>query len=215
MEKFRQFCIDEGVPKTFSSLTLRSDGGGEYDNKASDEFCFAQGIKREVTAPYSSHENRVAERRWQTVGDMARCLFKQANLPNSFWVRAVEVALYLTNRCLSCSLPSNKPPFEFFYGRKPALSNLKVLSCSEFRFLEVGVRKLDSKAVQEIIVVYGRSHDSYYLHNPISGKISHSRNVSYNEKNISWLWKQFFRRLWVSSRTQEFFRCWRRASHVF
>ena len=45
-EKFRQFCIDEGVPKTFSSLTLRSDGGGEYDNKAFDEFCFAQGIKR-------------------------------------------------------------------------------------------------------------------------------------------------------------------------
>ena len=36
--KFRQFCIDEGVPKTFSSLTLRSDGGGEFDNKAFHEF---------------------------------------------------------------------------------------------------------------------------------------------------------------------------------
>ena len=44
LEKFRQFCIDEGAPKTFSSLTLRSGGGGEYDNKAF-EFCFAQGIK--------------------------------------------------------------------------------------------------------------------------------------------------------------------------
>ena len=51
LEKFHQFCIDEGVPKTFSSLTLRSDNGGEYDNKAFDEFCFAQGIKREMTAP--------------------------------------------------------------------------------------------------------------------------------------------------------------------
>ena len=28
-EKLRQFCIEEGVPKTFSSLTFRSDGGGE------------------------------------------------------------------------------------------------------------------------------------------------------------------------------------------
>ena len=74
LDKFRQFCIDEGVPKTFSSLTLRSDGGGEYDNKAFDEFCFAQGIKREMTAPYSPHQNGVAERCWQTVGDMARCL---------------------------------------------------------------------------------------------------------------------------------------------
>ena len=126
LEKFRQFCIDEGVPNRFSSVTLRSDGGGEYDSKAFDEFCFAQGIKRDMTAPYSPHQNGVAERRWQTVGNMARCLLKQANLPNSFWVRAVDVAFYLTNRCLSGSLPPNKTPFELFYGRKPDLSNLKV-----------------------------------------------------------------------------------------
>ena len=44
LEKTHQFCIDEGVPETFSSLTLRSDGGGEYDNKAFDEFCFAQAL---------------------------------------------------------------------------------------------------------------------------------------------------------------------------
>ena len=76
LEKFRQFCIHEGVPKPFSSLTLRSDGGGEYDNKAFDEFCFAQGIKRELTAPYSPHQNGVAARRWQTVGNMGRCLLE-------------------------------------------------------------------------------------------------------------------------------------------
>ena len=99
LEKFRQFCIDKGVSKTFSSLTLRSDGGAECDNKAFDEFCFAQGIKREMIAACSPHQNDVAERRWQTVGDMARCLLKQANLPNTFWVRAVDVAFYLTNRC--------------------------------------------------------------------------------------------------------------------
>ena len=63
LEKFRQFCIDEVVPKTFSSLTLRSDDGGEYDGKAFDEFCFAQGIKHEMTAPFFPHENGVAERR--------------------------------------------------------------------------------------------------------------------------------------------------------
>ena len=152
LQKVRQFCIDEGVPKTFSSLTLRSDGGGEYDNKAFDKFCFAQGIKREMTAPYFPHQNGVAEHRWQTVGNMARCLLKQANLPNSFWVRAVDVAFYQTNRCLSGSLPPNNTPFELFYGRKPDLSNLKVFGCSAFRFLEVGVKKLDSKAVKEIFV---------------------------------------------------------------
>ena len=174
LEKFRQFCINEGVPKTFSSLTLRwSDGAGDYDNKDFDEFCFAQCIKREMTAPYSPHQNGVAECRWQTVGNMARRLLKKANLPNSFWVRAVDVPFYLTNRCLSCSLPPNKTAFELFYGRKPDLSNWKIFGCSTFRFVEVGVKKLDSIAVKEIFVGYGRTHDSYYLYNPVTGKISH------------------------------------------
>ena len=61
-----------------------------------------------MTAPYSTHQKGVAERRWQTVGSMARCLLEQASLPNSFWVKAVDVAFYLTNRCLSSSLPPNK-----------------------------------------------------------------------------------------------------------
>ena len=67
MDKFRQLCIDEGVPKTFAAKTLRSDGGKEYDNKTFDEFGFCQGIKREMTSPYTPHPNGVAERRWQTV----------------------------------------------------------------------------------------------------------------------------------------------------
>ena len=82
-----------------------------------------------MTALYSSHQNGVAERHWQTVGDTARCILKQASLPNSFLVRAVDVAFYLTNRCLSCSFPPNKTPSDLFYGRKPDLSNLKVFGC--------------------------------------------------------------------------------------
>ena len=115
---------------------------------------------------------------------MVRCLLKQANLPNSFWVRAIDVPFYLTNRCVSRSLSPNKTPFEFLYGRKPDLSNLKVSGCSAFRFFEVGVKKLDSEAVKEIFVGYGRTHDSYYLYNPVTGKISHSRKVSFNEKEF-------------------------------
>ena len=61
---------------------------------------------------------------------------------------------------------------------------MKVFGCSAFQFLEVGVKKLDSKAVKEIFVGYGRTHDSYYLYNPVTGKISHSRNVSFNEKEF-------------------------------
>ena len=46
------------------------------------------------------------------------------------------------------------------------------------------MNKLDSKVVEEIIVGNGRTHDSYYLYNPVTGKISHSRIVSFNEKEF-------------------------------
>ena len=46
------------------------------------------------------------------------------------------------------------------------------------------MKKLDSKAVKELFVGYGRTHDSYYLYNPVTGKISHWRNVSFNEKEF-------------------------------
>ena len=91
------------------------------------------------------------------------------------------MSFFLTTRCLSGSLPPNKTPFELFYGRNLDLSNLKVFGCSAFQFLEIGVKKLDSK---EIFVGYGRTHDSYFLHNPVTGKITHSRNVSFNEKEF-------------------------------
>ena len=91
---------------------------------------------------------------------------------------------YLTNRCLSCSLPPNKTTFELFYGQKPDLSNLKIFDCSAFRIFEVGVKKLNSKAVKGIFVGYGRTHDSYYLYNPVPGKTSPSRNVSFYEQEF-------------------------------
>ena len=63
LEYFGQFCIYEGVPKRNSFLTLRSDDRGEYHNKASDEICFAQGTKKEMTAFSSPHRIGAAERR--------------------------------------------------------------------------------------------------------------------------------------------------------
>ena len=107
-----------------------------YRRRRTEDF-FVNDNEREMTYPYSPHQNGVVERRWQTVGNMAQCLLKQANLPNSFWVRAVDVAFYLTNCCLSSSLPSKKTSFELFYGRKPDLYNVKVFGCSAFDLLKL------------------------------------------------------------------------------
>jgi hypothetical protein len=64
-----------------------------------------KGIKRFITAPYSPQQNRVVERRNQTVVAMARSFLKSKNMPNMFWGEAVTTAVYLLNRAPTKILP--------------------------------------------------------------------------------------------------------------
>ena len=80
-------------------------------------------------------------------------------------------------------MPFNKTPFELFFGRKPDLSSLKVFGCSACRFVEVGVKTLDSKAIKEIFVGYDE-HTTHSSYNQETGKMHLSKNVSFNEKDI-------------------------------
>lgn len=77
---------------------LRTDGGGEYTSNAFDEFCVGQGIKHEITFPYTPQHNDVAERKNSTIMDMARSMVKVKGMPNSFWAEAVSCAVYVLNR---------------------------------------------------------------------------------------------------------------------
>ena len=158
LEKFQLFCKNRGLPKC-----LRSDNGKEYSNYEFVKFCTTKNIKHEFSTPYCPNQNGVAERRWRTCVEMSRCLLRNANLPKSLWVRALDVAFYLSNRCLVSSLPNGKTPFDFFHGSKPDLSNLKVFGCVAFRKVETHSKKFDDRSKQELFIGYSNIPKSYYL----------------------------------------------------
>ena len=115
---------------------IRSDNGKEYITKSFRSVCKSNRIKREHTAPYSPHQNDVSERCWPTTVEIARCILKTAKLGNENWVRALQTAFYISNRCLTASLPNGKTPFKVFFGEKLDLSNLKVFSFTAFNDIE-------------------------------------------------------------------------------
>jgi transposase InsO family protein len=86
---------------------LQSDNGGEYTGKEFDDYLKKRGITRRLTAPYNPEQNGTAERKNRTLLDMARCLLKEFNLPNSFWAEAVNTANHLRNRLPTKSLESD------------------------------------------------------------------------------------------------------------
>ena len=160
---------------------IRSDNGKEYISKSFRSFCISNRIKREHTAPYSPHQNGVSERRWRTTVGMTRCMLKTAKLGNEFWVRALHTAFYISNRCLTVSLPKGRTRLEMCFGKKPDLSNLKVFGCTAFKHIETHQDKLFDKATKEVFVGYSEDSEAYILYNPFSKKTSFSRNVSFDE----------------------------------
>ena len=126
----------------------------------------------------------MSERRWRTTVEMARCMPKRAKLGNEFWVRALHTAFYISDRCLTVSLPKGKTPFEMFFGEKPYRSNLKVFECTAFKQIETHQDKLSDKATKEVFVGYSEDSEAYILYNPYSKKTSFSRNVSVDETSF-------------------------------
>ena len=61
LDKCRVFCAQMGTP-----IAILSDNGKEYISMSFRSFCIFHRIKREHTAPCSSHQNGVSARRWRT-----------------------------------------------------------------------------------------------------------------------------------------------------
>ncbi|GKF16696.1 cysteine-rich receptor-like protein kinase 25-like protein [Tanacetum coccineum] len=102
---------------------LRSDRGGEFTSNSFNEFCEAQGIKRQLTAAYTPQQNRVAEWRNRTLMNMVRCLLAEKSMPKYFLAEATKWACHVLNRCMSRSL-DEKVPEEFWTGSKPSVEHL-------------------------------------------------------------------------------------------
>src|SRR6185503_5420415 len=84
------------------AISLRSDNGTEYINKAVGALLSSLGITHERSPPYVKQANGMAERENRTLCDTARSLLFNADLTKKerdlLWAEAVATAAYLRNR---------------------------------------------------------------------------------------------------------------------
>lgn len=74
---------------------VRSDGGGEFDNRELRAFYKSEGIQPQFTTPYSPQQNGVAERKNRSLIEMATCMLVDAGLEKRYWGEAMLTATYL------------------------------------------------------------------------------------------------------------------------
>ena len=99
-EAFQHFKIVKNLAESESGEKLkcfRTDRGGEFNYVEFENFCDENGIKRQLTAPYSPQQNGVVERKNRTIMSCVRSMVKEKNLPLELWAEAVNTCVYVLN----------------------------------------------------------------------------------------------------------------------
>jgi len=82
----------------FKIKTLRTDGGGEYTSNHFKSFCLDNGIRHQLSCPYTLQQNGVAERKHKKTVESGLSMLHQFKLPSSYWCYAFNTITYLVNR---------------------------------------------------------------------------------------------------------------------
>jgi hypothetical protein len=162
-EKFKQYkaLVENEIGHKIK--VLRSNNGGEFVCKKFDAFLAECGIQRQTSEPYSPQQNAVAERANRTIMECARSMILAQRLELEFWGEAVNMAVYIKNRCPTKALDS-KTPQEAWSGRKPDVSHLRVFGCKAFAHVPDEKRtKLESKSMPCVFFGYYEGTKAYCL----------------------------------------------------
>lgn len=64
---------------------FRTDRGGEYLSQEFISFCESHGLRRQLTAAYTPHQNGVSEGKNRTIMNVVRSLLRKSHIPRVFW----------------------------------------------------------------------------------------------------------------------------------
>jgi len=161
---------------------LRSDNGGEFTSWKMKDYLSKEGIKHELTVPYSPEQNGVAERLNRTLLEMARAMIYGSGVDKNLWGEAIVTASYLKNRWPSSSLGENVTPEEAWSGEKPNVEHLKIFGSPCSVLIPQEKRSsLDSRSWSGILVGYSEVSKAYRVWNPRTRTVVVARDVIIQE----------------------------------
>lgn len=158
---------------------IRTDNGGEYCSKSLAEFCRVNGIQHQVTNVYTPQQNGIAIRMNRTVVERAKCMLFDAELEKCYWAEAVNMAVFIINHSVN-SVLVDQTPEEAWTGKKVNVSEFKLFGSKVMVHVpKENRKKWDSKSDKMIFVGYDNDRKGYRCIDPISKKLTTSRDVKF------------------------------------
>ncbi|KAJ8546882.1 hypothetical protein ON010_g11353 [Phytophthora cinnamomi] len=126
---------DEAIGPVKQVLT---DKGAEFCNKTIEHWYATKGIVHTKVGPKSSQLNLV-ERTHQTLIGMVKTMMHDSGLPRSFWMHALQTAVYIKNRVFCKG--AGRTPYEMMYGTKPDIHHIRTFGSLVYCHTPVAKRK--------------------------------------------------------------------------
>jgi hypothetical protein len=135
-----------------------------------------------MTTANTPQHNGVAECLNHTLLDKTRAMLINANLPDSYWLEALNHATLLHNVSPTHSLPSNITPAEAYTGTKLDVSQLQIFGCTAHVHVPEQARsKLSSHSMPCTFLGFAQNRSAFRLiHRPTS-KFLESRDIIFDE----------------------------------
>lgn len=128
------------------------------------------GIRHQLTVPYTPQQNGTAERFNRTIIEKAKCFLFEANLPKRFWAEATNMSAYIINKSISTA--HGKVPDEVFLGHIVDLSDLKTFGCEVMVHVpKEKRRKWDKKSQNTIFVGFDNNTKGFRCIDRSTGKL--------------------------------------------
>lgn len=184
----RAFLTRAKIQKGKTILRLRTDRAPELggQEKLFNEFakvCDEFGIIHEFSPPYEPASNGRSERPNRTLMDRVMCMLDDGNLPKALWGEMLQTAAYLINRSPHSSI-GGQVPFTLWFGRKPDVSNLRIIGSKCWYLVPKKFRqKLDQRARQAFLVGYEGEH-AWRVWDKELNRVIISRNVVFHEPGL-------------------------------
>ena len=190
-EKFQDFkaLVENETGRRIKILC--SDRGGEYIGREFDRFLRQNGIRHQLTAPYSPQQNGIAERYNRTIVEIARTMLHAANLLYINWAEAVHIAVYIQNRCITQGLVKSTvdnqeedkskkfiTPEEMWSGEKPYISHLRTFGCEAYVKRNTYHHKFEEKGEKCIFLRYELNFKSISIMEHTKALLSYFKKCS-------------------------------------
>ena len=168
----------------FELSGIRSDGEGQNTSGLVKDWCRENGINREISAPYSQHQDGIAERAIQTLWWGSEALRKAAGAPPSLWERTIQAFAHVKNRMALGE--SDRSPWEKWNGvtidMKTRLQHVRIWGTKCYAYVPKELRdKFGDRARVCVMFGYSKTSKAYVLYDLRTRVVFEASSVMFDE----------------------------------